>query len=72
MTWLGGSTFADWEWGPYCLAGHDVMSSFHVMSSTARDRASDALAGPRVAMTYLLVHASTCARGLSCCPVGRL
>ena len=22
MTWLGGPTYADWEWGPYCLAGH--------------------------------------------------
>jgi hypothetical protein len=22
MSWLGGATFADWEWGPYCLTGH--------------------------------------------------
>ena len=22
MTWLGGPTFANWEWGPYCLTNH--------------------------------------------------
>ncbi len=28
ITWYGGPTFADWEWGPYCLTHHGTNYSW--------------------------------------------